>query len=95
MIAAFKILSGIDKVEPGVTYGLGGGGLGPHTRQAAGTHQIKKQATQPKSDIRRRTISQRVFTSWNSLPDSLRGVQTVLAFKIGNDEWVRGGRLGA
>ena len=28
------------------------------------------------------------------LPDSLKGVWTVLAFKIGYDEWVSGGRLG-
>ena len=95
MISAFKILSGLDKVEPGLIFGLDGEGPGPRTRQAAGTHRIKKQRTQPKSDIRRHSFSQRVVTSWNTLPDSLKEVQTVLAFKIGYDDWVRGGRLGA
>ena len=95
MIATYKILSGKDKVEPGVIFGLGGDGPGPRTRQAAGTHHIQKQAVQPKLDIRRNSFSQRVVSTWNSLPDSLKGVQTVLAFKIGYDEWVRGGRLGA
>ena len=46
-------------------------------------------------DIRRYSFSQRVVNTWNSLPDSLKGVKTVLGFKIGYDEWVRGGRLGA
>ena len=95
MIATYKILSGKDKVEPGMIFGLGGDGPGPRTRQAAGTHHIQKQAAQPKLDIRRNSFSQRVVSTWNSLPDSLKGVQTVLAFKIGYDEWVRGGRLGA
>ena len=95
MIATYKILSGKDKVEPGVIFGLGGDGPGPRTRQAAGTHHIQKQAAQPKLDIRRNSFSQRVVSTWNSLPDSLKGAQTVLAFKIGYDEWVRGGRLGA
>ena len=95
MIATLKPLSGIDRVEPGVIFGLGGDRQGPHTREAAGTHRIRKQAAQPKLDIRRHSFSQRVVTCWNSLPDSLKGSQSVLAFKIGYDDWVGGGRLGA
>ena len=46
-------------------------------------------------EIRKNSFSQRVVTTWNSLPDSLRGVGTVLGFKIGYDEWVSRGRVGA
>ena len=46
-------------------------------------------------DIRRHSFSQRVITAWKLLPDSVKGVRTVLGFKIGYDEWVSGGRLGA
>jgi hypothetical protein len=93
MIAAYKILSGKDKVDPEMIFSLGGGGTGPRTRQTAGTHSIRKQTSQPKTDIRRHSFSQRVVSTWNSLPDSLKGVQTVLAFKVGFDKWVSEGRL--
>ena len=93
MIATYKIMTGKDKVEPGVFFGLAGDG--PGTRQAAGAHHIRAQAVKPKSDIRRYSFSQRVISTWNLLPDSLKGVGTVLQFKIGYDEWVSQGRLGA
>ena len=93
MIAAYKILSGKDKVDPEMIFRLGGDGAGPRTRQTAGTHYIRRQETQPKTDIRRHSFSQRVVSTWNSLPDSLKSVETVLAFKVGYDEWVREGRL--
>ena len=48
----------------------------------------------PKLDIRRYSFSQRVVTSWTLL-DSLKGVETVLGFKVGYDEWVGVGRVGA
>ena len=46
-------------------------------------------------DIRRNTFSQRVFSTWNSLPDSVKGVLTVDGFKMGYDRWMSGGRVGA
>ena len=46
-------------------------------------------------DIRRYYFSHRVVNTWNALPDSLKGVGMVLGFKLGYDEWVSGGRLGA
>ena len=95
MITAFKILSGKDKVDPGLIFCMGGGGPGPLTRQASGIHHIRMQAAKPKSDIRRHSFSQRVVTTWNTLPDSLKGVEAVLAFKVGYDRWVKEGRLGA
>ena len=95
MIATYKIMTGKDKVEPGVFFGLAGDGPGPWTRQAAGAHHIRAQAVKPKLDIRRYSFSQRVISTWNLLPESLKGVGTVLQFKIGYDEWVSQGRLGA
>ena len=88
MIATYKIMSGKDKVDPRIFCDLAGEDPGPRMRQAAGVHHIRAQAVQPKLDIRR-------FSTWNLLPNSLKGVRTVLAFKIGYDEWVSGGRLGA
>ena len=68
---------------------------GPRTGHGAGVHPIRAQAVQPKIDIRRHSFSQRVISTWNLLPDSMKGVGTVLGFKIGYDKWVSGGRLGA
>ena len=95
MIATYKIMAGKDRVDPKIFFDLAGEGPGLRTRQAAGAHPIRAQAVRPKLDIRRFSFSQRVVSTWNQLPDSLKGVGTVLAFKIGYDEWVSGGRLGA
>ena len=66
---------------------MGGAGLGPRTRLTTGTHHIRKQTAKPKTDIRRHSFSQRVVNTWNALPDSLKWVDTVLAFKVGFDKW--------
>ena len=89
MIATYKVMTGKDKVEPGALFGLPGDGL--RTRQTAGVHPIRTQAVKPKLDIRRNTFSQRVVAPWNSLPDRVKEVPTVDSFKMGYDEWVRGG----
>ena len=36
-------------------------------------------------DIRRYSFSHRVVNLWNSLPNNIKEVETVLAFKIGYD----------
>ena len=63
------------------------------TRAATGAHNIRVKGW--RLDIRRYSFGQRVATGWNSLPESLRSVGTVLGFKTGYDEWMRGKRLGA
>ena len=68
---------------------------GPRTRQTTGIHHIRRETAKPKTDIRRHSFSQRVVTTWNALPDSLKGVNTVLAFKVLFDKWVKEGRLGS
>ena len=49
-----------------------------------GVYNIR--AVNDRLDIRRNSFSQRVVNTWNSLPDSLKGVGTVLGFKTGFDE---------
>ena len=92
MIATYQIMTGKDKIDPGLFFDLAAEGPGPRTRRAAGVHSIR--GVRSRLDIRRYSFSQRVVNTWNSLPDSLKGVTTVLGFKIGYDEWVSGGRLG-
>jgi ribonuclease P/MRP protein subunit RPP40 len=93
MIETYKIMSGKDRVDPRIFFDLAGDG--PRTRQAAAVQHIRAQVVRPRLDIRRFSFSQRVISTWNLLPDSLKGVGTTLAFKIGYDKWVGGGRLGA
>ena len=88
MIATYKVMSGKDKVDPGVLFTLPGEER--MTRQTAGVHPIRAQVVKPKLDIRRNSFSQRVVTPWNSLPDRMKEVGTVDGFKAMYDEWVRG-----
>ena len=88
MIATYKVMSGKDKVDPGVLFTLPGEER--LTRHTAGAHPIRSQVVKPKLDIRRNTFSQRVVTPWNSLPDRVKAVGTVDGFKAMYDEWVRG-----
>jgi len=62
---------------------------------AAGVHPIRTQLVKPKLDIRRNCFSQRVVNPWNAPPARVKGVLTVEGFKVGYDEWVSGGRVGA
>jgi ribonuclease P/MRP protein subunit RPP40 len=93
MITTYRIMTGKDKVDPGHFFDLVADGLGPRTRGVTGVYNIR--GVNDRLEIRKNSFSQRVVTTWNSLPDSLRGVGTVLGFKIGYDEWVSRGRLGA
>ena len=95
MIATYKILSGKDKVDPSLLFDLPAVGPGSRTRVTVGVHPIRAQAVRPRLDIRRNTFSQRVVSTWNSLPDSVKGELTVEGFKMGYDRWMSGGRVGA
>ena len=54
-------------------------GEGLRTRRCTGVFNIS--GSNNRLDIRRNSFSHRVVITWNSLPDSLKGVGTVLAFK--------------
>ena len=92
MITTYRIMTGKDKVDPRLFFDLVADGVGPRTRGVRGVYNIR--AVNDRLEVRRNFFSQRVVNTWNSLPDSLRGVGTVLGFKTGY-EWVSRGRLGA
>ena len=77
MIATYKVLSGKDRVEPSLLFGLPENGTGLQTRRAAGVHPIRTQLVKPELDIRRNSFSQRVVTPWKALPARVKGVLTV------------------
>ena len=93
MIATYKIISGKDKVDPVLLFEMAGAGAGPRTRRATGVNNIR--VVQARLEIRRNLFSQRVVSTWNSLPGGVKNMETILAFKIAYDEWVKGERLGA
>ena len=63
-------------------------GEGLRTRRCTGVFNIR--GSNNRLDIRRNSFSHRVVNTWNSLPDSLKGVGTVLAFKHpGRDSGVK------
>ena len=82
MIATYRIMTGKDKVDPRTFFDMAEEGAGPRTRLVAGVHNIRE--TRSRLDIRRYSFSQRVASTWNSPKQlSLKGVGTVLGFKIG------------
>ena len=83
MITTYRIMTGKDKVDPGLFFDMVADGEGLRTRRGTGVFNIRGSND-------RLDISQRVVNTWNSLPDSLKGVGTVLAFKNpGRDSGVK------
>ena len=97
MIATYKIMTGKDNVEPGGDLWVAWGWTRAKNKadSRGASHHCIVQAVKPKLDIRKHSFSQRLVTTWNALPDSLKGVEKVLGFSMGYDEWVGGGRVGA
>ena len=88
MITTFRIMTGMDKVDPGLFFDMVADGEGLRTRRGTGVINIR--GSNNRLDIRRNSFSHRVVNTWNSLPDSLKGVGTVLAFKNpGRDSGVK------
>ena len=69
MITTYKIMSGKEKVEPGVFFDMMTEGAGPRTRAATGAHNIRARGY--RLDIRKHSFSLRVPAQWNSLPDRI------------------------
>ena len=67
MITTFRIMTGMDKVDPGLFFDMVADGEGLRTRRGTGVFNIRGSND-------RLDISQRVVNTWNSLPDSLKGV---------------------
>ena len=67
MITTYRIMTGKDKVDPGLFFDMVADGEGLRTRRGTGVFNIRGSND-------RLDISQRVVNTWNSLPDSLKGV---------------------
>ena len=89
MIQTFKIMSGIDHVQPETWFTLGNtirreGAT--QTRSTTSNHTIMERWAN--TDTRRNFFSHRVIKPWNSLPDHIKSVSTVDAFKNAYDIWL-------
>jgi ribonuclease P/MRP protein subunit RPP40 len=81
MITMFRILTGKDKVDPGLWFTMAtprDGATG--TRQNLGFLNVEKPA-RSRLEQRRNQFSQRVADDWNLLPDWVKKATTVNSFK--------------
>ena len=78
MIETFKIMNGIEDIDPGMFF----------TRASYGAtrgHQQKLYKHESRLQIRQHYFSHRVLNDWNNLPDSVIRAKTVNQFKNGLD----------
>ena len=89
MIQTFKIMSGIDQVQPETWFTLGNTLVregAAQTRSTTSNHTIMERWAN--TDIRRNFFSQRVIKPWNNLPDQIKSVSSVDHFKNAYDIWL-------
>ena len=95
MIQTFRIMSGIDQVDPCTWFtpcdqvGVVGA---CQTRSSSGLYKLKE--VWPNKDIRRNFFSIRTIKPWNNIPDGVKAATTVNEFKNSYDNWVLGVSLG-
>ena len=82
----FKIIRGLDAVEPSTWFSLVGEQRGRVTR--ATSHPLNIIRGVFNTDIRRNFFSHRVIDNWNALPAELKESVTVNAFKSNLKEWL-------
>ena len=82
MIQTFRILNGIDQVEPGTWFTMANerNRLGAANTRNSSDYTMTVEGTS-KTELRRNYFSQRVTRPWNSLPQSTRHQPNVLGFK--------------
>ena len=89
MIQIFKILSGIDHVQPATWFILENTLVregAAQTRSTTSNHTIMEMWAN--TDIRRNFFSQRMIKPWNNLPDQIKSVSSVDIFKNDYDIWL-------
>ena len=91
MIQTFRIMSGIDQVDPQTWFNpnsqvVRGGAAS--TRSTTGLHNIQEKWA--RTDVRRNFFSLRVIKPWNMVPDEVKEATTVNGFKNGYDDWMSG-----
>ena len=84
LITMYRIMTAKDDVDPSHWFQTLAAQSGPGTRQSSGLHNVLPQRSQ--GDVRRNFFCQRVVSSWNSLPDRVKGAGTVNCFKNRLDE---------
>jgi ribonucleases P/MRP protein subunit RPP40 len=77
MAQTFKIIKGIDKVRPEEIFKFMD--EGGRTRAAAGHKQLQKKMA--RTEARKNSYTYRVVDQWNSLPEDLRMLERLEAFK--------------
>jgi hypothetical protein len=93
MTQTFKILHGVGNIAENRFFTRIGERNFARTRLAMGVKNLEQKRA--RTDIRRNCFSLRVIGCWNGLPDSVKSVETVLAFKNGiRALWENGGRPG-
>ena len=93
MIQTFKIVHGIDDVEPGTWFSFLSDVQQRPTRSAVqigedgvSSSKLTLKAEKCNLDVRKHFFSNRVVGKWNVLPESLKSAVSVDAFKRGYDE---------
>ena len=86
MIQTFRILNGIDQVEPCTWFTMANerNRLGAANTRYSSDYTKTVEGTS-KTELRRNYFSQRVTRPWNSLPHSTRQQPNVLGFKVAYD----------
>ena len=83
MLQAFKILKGIDRVDPGQFF------VSADQLNTRG-HSLKLVKQRARSSLRQNTFSQRVVNDWNALPAHVVDSPTLNTFKSRLDKnWKR------
>jgi hypothetical protein len=89
MTQTFKILHGIGNIDESRFFTRIGDRNFARTRLAAGAKNL--EGRRARTEIRRHCFSSRVVGGWNSLPDEVKSVETVPAFKNGIKKFIENG----
>ena len=75
LIQTFKIINGIDDVDPSVWFNLVGNDDARVTRTTSYNRNI--HGNQSSTEVRRNFFSNRVVNSWNNLPSDVKDARSV------------------
>ena len=79
LLMAYRVFSGKDNMDPSTWFKNFGPGEGVVTRRQGG--HLNVETPQWRGEVRRNFWSVRVTELWNSLPDGVKKVETLNAFK--------------
>ena len=83
MIQVFKIINGIDRMDPDVFFT-------PSNTVSTRGHHLKLFKHRTNKDVRKFSFSQRIINDWNRLPNSVVSYRSLNLFKKSlDDHWLR------